>query len=1049
MKKTAFILVYSLLSFAAIGQDNNFNRSAVTPVSPQAAQFMRYGEIPVDYSTGVPNISIPIYTAQSGNISLPISMSYNASGIKVEDVAGIIGLGWNLNAGGLISRSILGADDRDNKPKPYLSSTDVDNAINVCRNNGIQFSCMDNFVETVEDLFQLEKESQSDRYFYNFDGRSGIFRVNFQTGQPFTVPYSPLKISLGTNNAGPYKITDESGTTFYFEQVEATVSSNPGPVNATYYLTKIESADLVNTINIVYQTDQPVIQYIKNLHFSVTAQGTNVDRTLINNSFTSTTQPVMPAYITTENEKILFEYLDDRLDKRKSRLMRIKITNRFSNEVIKVIEFEHSYYGTANDNNLRLRLDNVKFKAPNSSAVAQYSFNYNATPLPPYYTSLVSGLHNVDYWGYYNAANDANLIPEDLFTSDFSAADKSTYGGQRNPVSWAAQACVLTDITYPTGGKTSFEYELNKVSNGYSYSTGGDDDYGGLRIKKITSSADQNALPLIKTYEYAQGMHVIIQPEMYIYNTKARYANGLAQPIPPDSYTTSICSDAFLPLTSGNSPVVYLQVTEYYGTPTANTGSIVYQYENNIPNYVLDPATLASPFFFGEYLIDKGMYTPQLLSKTFKKFNSSNNTFENARLEKFEYGLFHTGNIVTGVKVERDWPLIQGGDFASNTDCEVGAAYGWSTWAPFFANAYTYSNTEGVLDVPLVIKREEFEFDGSAFVKKVSHLNYDANTLQLIEEKVVDSKGDVLITTLKYPSDQSTVSPYITMVTQNVLSTIIEQSTSRLVGTTTNFLQSTKTHYDYWNGTAWSSTPTNIIVPKTIESKAAGQSAYELRVQYNSYNDKGRITSFAKKDDIEKVQVWGYNKSYLVAEVIGATHAQVAGVLNQTIINDMSTSDAAMRTELNKIRTYYPTARVSTYTYKPLVGMTSVTDINNRTIYYEYDAFNRLTVIRDQHNNVLKKICYNFSGHPEECQVFYNTIQSGSFTRNDCPSGYTGSTVTYTVPANTYGSTVSQAAANLLAQADINANGQAYANANGTCTVSTCNSTGNDKKCIN
>ena len=32
----------------------------VIPPSPEAAEFQKYGEFPVDYSTGVPNISIPL-----------------------------------------------------------------------------------------------------------------------------------------------------------------------------------------------------------------------------------------------------------------------------------------------------------------------------------------------------------------------------------------------------------------------------------------------------------------------------------------------------------------------------------------------------------------------------------------------------------------------------------------------------------------------------------------------------------------------------------------------------------------------------------------------------------------------------------------------------------------------------------------------------------------------------------------------------------------------------------------------------------------------------
>ncbi|MDR1120894.1 MAG: DUF5977 domain-containing protein [Dysgonamonadaceae bacterium] len=67
--------------------------------------------------------------------------------------------------------------------------------------------------------------------------------------------------------------------------------------------------------------------------------------------------------------------------------------------------------------------------------------------------------------------------------------------------------------------------------------------------------------------------------------------------------------------------------------------------------------------------------------------------------------------------------------------------------------------------------------------------------------------------------------------------------------------------------------------------------------------------------------------------------------------------------------------------------------------------------------------------------VYWNVAKSGTFTRNNCGGGYSGTAVTYTVPAHTYSSTVSQADANAQAQADVNANGQAYANQNGSCTL--------------
>ncbi len=81
------------------------------PPSPTAAGLARYGDIPVSNHTGTPNINIPIYEVKTRDLSLPISLSYHASGIKVADLASWVGLGWSLNAGGVITRTIQSLPD--------------------------------------------------------------------------------------------------------------------------------------------------------------------------------------------------------------------------------------------------------------------------------------------------------------------------------------------------------------------------------------------------------------------------------------------------------------------------------------------------------------------------------------------------------------------------------------------------------------------------------------------------------------------------------------------------------------------------------------------------------------------------------------------------------------------------------------------------------------------------------------------------------------------------------------------------------------------------
>ncbi len=135
----------------------------------------------------------------------------------------------------------------------------------------------------------------------------------------------------------------------------------------------------------------------------------------------------------------------------------------------------------------------------------------------------------------------------------------------------------------------------------------------------------------------------------------------------------------------------------------------------------------------------------------------------------------------------------------------------------------------------------------------------------------------------------------------------------------------------------------------------------------------------------------------------------------------------------DEVRLYPKGAEMTTYTYDPLVGITTLCDLNNSITYYEYDEIGRLILIRDQDKNVLKKFAYNYSGQPEALNIYYNTLRSQIFTKNNCSPGNIGSQVTYTVPAGKYSSTFSQSEADAQATNEINLNGQNYANGLGTC----------------
>jgi len=78
---------------------------------------------------------------------------------------------------------------------------------------------------------------------------------------------------------------------------------------------------------------------------------------------------------------------------------------------------------------------------------------------------------------------------------------------------------------------------------------------------------------------------------------------------------------------------------------------------------------------------------------------------------------------------------------------------------------------------------------------------------------------------------------------------------------------------------------------------------------------------------------------------------------------------------IDELRLYPLTAQMTTYTYEPLIGMTSQCDANNNITYYEYDSFGRLSLVKDQDKNILKRYCYNYQGQTEACSVSNHSPQ--------------------------------------------------------------------------
>jgi hypothetical protein len=152
---------------------------------------------------------------------------------------------------------------------------------------------------------------------------------------------------------------------------------------------------------------------------------------------------------------------------------------------------------------------------------------------------------------------------------------------------------------------------------------------------------------------------------------------------------------------------------------------------------------------------------------------------------------------------------------------------------------------------------------------------------------------------------------------------------------------------------------------------------YDLRYvplyNYDKYSTKGNPTEVFKENDIHTVYLWGYNDTYPVIkaenisfsvlnEAVNAATGSLMTLLNQ--IGDMTTEPqkAAWKSFNTDLRSYagLSNALVTTYTYKPLVGVTSITDPNGIPAYFEYDAMGRLLIGRDNNSDIVKKYDYHY-----------------------------------------------------------------------------------------
>lgn len=888
-----------------------FQAKQVISPAPEAAELGKYGNVPISLFTGTPSVSVPLFELKGNKVSLPISLSYNASGFKPEEQATWVGSGWSLNAGGVITRAVTGNPDNTNN---YFGQNNL---------NPPDRLDLIPYFSFIKDINEGLKETQPDVYYYNFAGQSGKFFL--KPDYSVIKKEDDLKIitpcMTGCFNSN-FTIVDEQGTTYLFEAAETSTMQpfdDAGQANNTlytyisaWYLSTITPAGGGEIISFEYHSSGPQLTNPNpkdnqsfSARFGTDGCQANVSSGSQFNSrppqisiarkylkkITLTRNAETAVVIDVQSATGLRSDAPSLEDRRLQSLKQFSVTNGVQ-KVVKQYDLTQNYFTNPNQPTYyKLRLDNVQERGQDGVTAVKpaYEFTYNAAiaDLPARYTN------SLDHWGFYNHSFNSSLVP--TITFDGGTLGPLTIGGQANrePLLDGVSFGVLNKIKYPTGGYTSFEYELHRAENNRAV--------GGIRIRQMIDHSFLNKAAIVKKYSYTNNDG----SSSGIAGLPEYLQLGSYQQFPINHFGTDCSKGGY---TMGTASV---SANSIFGLGSVQGSHIGYSQVTEIQTDLVTNETLGST-------VNK--YTVMLREND--DDISNGDLIEQSVFDKDGKILTATNNIysyasVGSIRGYKSRPR----DYQSNKDM-----YCLSASPQSYFNYSMDVGTGGsscMANPPLGYTPRSFptRYDlieysmGSQKKMLMSQLTrtYDQLTNSFISSnkdftygntahnyptviKETTNNGEQVVTNLKYAADYSMAaqgppvvcpnqirSSIFDLLAYNLKGTVIEKTQHRQNpdGSNQRFISGQITRYALNNPLdvyiLESATPVTSFTPS---SNSAGgcfvfNQNYRLAGSFK-YDVNGNLSEQSKSNDMAKSYLWDYSSLYPVAEVQNALSAQVA-----------------------------------------------------------------------------------------------------------------------------------------------------------------------------